>query len=61
MEAHLNMIKKETQDYTSRCSAEAKTMLEDVQVEAHDLDIMEREAADVLKVIPCLFVSSIIN
>lgn len=51
MEAQLNMIKKETQDYTSRCSAEAKKMLEDIQLADHDVDIMEREAAEVLKVI----------
>ena len=62
MEAQLNMIKKETQDYTTRCSAEAKQMLEDVQVAGHDLDIMEGEAAKVLKVIPrLLFTSSLIN
>lgn len=50
MEAQLNMMKNETQEYTSRCSAEAKKMLEDVQLADHDLDIMEREAADVLKI-----------
>lgn len=44
-------MKKETEDYQSRCSAEAKKMLEDVQLADHDLDSMEREAADVLKVI----------
>ncbi|CAL0309545.1 unnamed protein product [Lupinus luteus] len=49
MEVQLNMKKKEAQDYRSRCSAEAKTMLEDVQVAVHDLNIMEREATDVLK------------
>ncbi|RDX78339.1 Kinetochore protein NDC80-like protein, partial [Mucuna pruriens] len=49
MEAQLNIIKKETEDYTSRCSAEAKKILEDVQLADHDLDTMEREAAEVLK------------
>ncbi|KAK7328238.1 hypothetical protein VNO77_22340 [Canavalia gladiata] len=49
MESQLNMIKKETHEYTSRCSAEAKKMLEDVQLADHDLDIMEKEAAEVLK------------
>jgi kinetochore protein NDC80 len=44
------MIKKETQDYTSRCSAEAKKMLEDIQLADHDVGIMEREVAEVLKV-----------
>ncbi|KAK7302459.1 hypothetical protein RJT34_13349 [Clitoria ternatea] len=49
MEAKMNMLRKETQEYTNRCSAEAKKMLEDVQVADHNLDITEREAADVLK------------
>ncbi|MED6157428.1 hypothetical protein PIB30_023000 [Stylosanthes scabra] len=49
MEAQLNKIKSETQDYANRCSAEAKQMLENVKVSSHDLDIMEREAAEVLK------------
>lgn len=45
------MIKKETQDYASVCSAEAERMSEDVQLVNNDMDIMEREAAEVLKVI----------
>ncbi|KAL5157008.1 Kinetochore protein NDC80 [Glycine soja] len=49
MEAQLNRIKKETHEYTSRASAEAKKMLEDVQLADHEIDIMEREAAEVLK------------
>ncbi|CAJ1963608.1 unnamed protein product [Sphenostylis stenocarpa] len=49
MESQLNMRKKETQEYTSRCYAEAKKMLEDVQLTDHEIDIMEREAAEVLK------------
>ncbi|KAJ1419942.1 putative kinetochore protein NDC80-like protein [Sesbania bispinosa] len=49
MEAQLNILKKETQDYTSRCSSEAKKMLEDVQLADRDLDIMEKEAAEVLQ------------
>ncbi|KAL2342163.1 hypothetical protein Fmac_010103 [Flemingia macrophylla] len=49
MEAQMSMIKKETEEYTSRCYAEAKKMLEEVQLAEHDLVIMEREAAEVLK------------
>ncbi|KAL9321453.1 hypothetical protein ACSQ67_013292 [Phaseolus vulgaris] len=49
METQLNMKKKETQEYTSGCSAEAKKMLEDIQLADHEIDIMEREAAEVLK------------
>ncbi|KAL2324771.1 hypothetical protein Fmac_023829 [Flemingia macrophylla] len=49
MEAQMSMIKKETQENTSRCYAEAKKMLEEVQLAEHDLVIMEREAAEVLE------------
>ncbi|XP_041011623.1 kinetochore protein NDC80 homolog [Juglans microcarpa x Juglans regia] len=49
LEAQLNLLKKEIQDYTYRRAAEAKTMIEEVQREAHDLDVVEREAAEVLK------------
>ncbi|KAK7388056.1 hypothetical protein VNO78_22859 [Psophocarpus tetragonolobus] len=49
MEAQQNMIKKETQEYTSKCSAEATKMLEDIQLADREIDIMEREAAEVLR------------
>ncbi|KAF7803656.1 kinetochore protein NDC80-like protein [Senna tora] len=49
MEVQLNMVKKETQDFKYRCEAEAKKLLEDVQLEAHDLEVVEREASEVLK------------
>ncbi|XP_045804577.1 kinetochore protein NDC80 homolog [Trifolium pratense] len=49
LETQRDIIKKETQDYTSRCSAEAKKMLEDIQLADHDVGIMEREVAEVLK------------
>lgn len=45
VEAQLNLLKKETQDYTSRCVAEAKKILGDVEADTHKLDIVEREAA----------------
>ena len=50
LETQMDMIKKETQDYRSRCSAEAKKIVEDIQLADHDVGIMEREAAEVLKV-----------
>lgn len=59
MEAQLNMLKKETEDYTCRYAAEAKKMLEDVQQESYNLGIVEKEAAEVLKVMLCLFVAYI--
>ncbi|KAJ6947672.1 kinetochore protein NDC80 [Populus alba x Populus x berolinensis] len=49
MEAQLNLSRKETEDSTSRCAAEAKKLVEDVQIEAHNLDVLEREAAGILK------------
>ncbi|GLT41941.1 hypothetical protein SLA2020_159670 [Shorea laevis] len=49
VEAQVNLLKKEMQDYTYKCAAEARKMVEDVQIEAHNLDIVEREAAEVLK------------
>ncbi|KAK4254358.1 hypothetical protein QN277_009754 [Acacia crassicarpa] len=49
VEAQLNKLKQETEDYIYRCAAEAKKTLEDVDREAHDLDMVEQEAAEVLK------------
>lgn len=49
LEAQLNLLKKEIQDYTYRCAAEANKMMEEVQGDALNLDIVEREAAEVLK------------
>lgn len=51
MEAELNLLKKEIEDYTYRCTTEAKKMKEEVQSETHNLDVVEREAAEVLKVL----------
>ncbi|KAF2293738.1 hypothetical protein GH714_004415 [Hevea brasiliensis] len=49
VEAQLNSLRKETEEYTNRCAAEAKKLVQDVQMEAHNLDILEREAAEILK------------
>ncbi|CBI23913.3 unnamed protein product, partial [Vitis vinifera] len=49
VEAQLNFLKKETQNYTSRCATEAKKLVEDAEIETHNVDIMEREVADVLE------------
>ncbi|XP_010246165.1 PREDICTED: uncharacterized protein LOC104589514 [Nelumbo nucifera] len=48
-EAQLNLLKKEIEDYTSRCAVEAKRMLEDVQREEHNLDLVEKESEEFLK------------
>lgn len=50
METQLNLLSKETQEITKRCAEEAKKMEEDIQTEAHNLDMVEREAVAVLKV-----------
>ncbi|RXH92364.1 hypothetical protein DVH24_033260 [Malus domestica] len=49
VEAQLNLLKKETQEYTSRCAAEARNLMEDVERETRNLDIVEREADEILK------------
>lgn len=56
LEAQLNFMKKETNDYTYALAVDAKKMVEDFEMEAHNLDIVEREADDILKV---WFVSSL--
>ncbi|XP_031277765.1 kinetochore protein NDC80 homolog [Pistacia vera] len=50
MEAQLNLFRKETQEHAYRCAAESRKMVEDVQTEAQNLDMVEKEAAEVLKV-----------
>ncbi|XP_048437570.1 kinetochore protein NDC80 homolog [Pyrus x bretschneideri] len=49
VEAQLNLLKKEIQEYTSRCAAEARNLMEDVERETRNLDIVEREANEILK------------
>ncbi|PPS15913.1 hypothetical protein GOBAR_AA04647 [Gossypium barbadense] len=49
VEAQINLLKKEMQEYGDRSTAEAKKMVEDIQIEAHKLDVTEREAAEILK------------
>lgn len=46
----MNFLKKETDDFTDALAADAKRMVEDFEVEAHNLGIVEREADDILKV-----------
>ncbi|KAE8706631.1 hypothetical protein F3Y22_tig00110391pilonHSYRG00126 [Hibiscus syriacus] len=49
VEAQINLCKKKMQESDHRNNAEAKKMVEDVQFEAHNLDIAEREAAEIQK------------
>ncbi|XP_044479095.1 kinetochore protein NDC80 homolog [Mangifera indica] len=50
MEAQLNLFKKEMQEHAYRCAAESRKMADDVKLEAQNLDMVEKEAAEVLKV-----------
>ncbi|EXB97290.1 hypothetical protein L484_024151 [Morus notabilis] len=49
VETKLHLLRKETQAYTSKCAADAKRMVEELEVDAHNLDIVERDAADIKK------------
>lgn len=55
VEAQLNLVQRETQEYTSTCVAEAQKMADTMEADTHKLEIVEREVADFLKVWPCLF------
>ncbi|XP_031739032.1 kinetochore protein NDC80 homolog isoform X2 [Cucumis sativus] len=48
-ETQLISLKDEMRDYILRCSTESKKMVEDVQQEAHNLDLVEGEAEESLK------------
>ena len=50
-ETQLISLKDEMRDYILRCSTESKKMVEDVQQEAHNLDLVEGEAEESLKVL----------
>ncbi|KAK1582339.1 hypothetical protein Q3G72_014086 [Acer saccharum] len=49
VEAQLNLLRKEIQEHIYRCGSEVKKMVEDVYIEAHHIDMGEREAAEILK------------
>ncbi|XP_050214817.1 kinetochore protein NDC80 homolog [Mercurialis annua] len=49
VEAQLILLRNETEEFTNRCAVEAQKLSQDVQMEAHNLDVLEREAADFLK------------
>lgn len=46
----MNSLKKEIQDYARGCEEEIRKMMDEVQKEAHDMNIVEREADEILKV-----------
>lgn len=49
VEVQLNFLKNEIQEVTSRCAMEAGKLVKDVEAETHNLDIVEREAMELLK------------
>ncbi|KAG6576966.1 Kinetochore protein NDC80-like protein, partial [Cucurbita argyrosperma subsp. argyrosperma] len=49
VETQVNSLRNEIRDYTLRCSTESKKMVEDLQLEAHSIDVVEREAGELLK------------
>ncbi|CAI9103915.1 OLC1v1002510C2 [Oldenlandia corymbosa var. corymbosa] len=49
VEVRLNTVKKESQDYTARCASEARKLLEEVEAEARNLEIVEKEATEMIK------------
>ncbi|CDO97519.1 unnamed protein product [Coffea canephora] len=49
VEAHIDRIRKETQEYASRCASEASKMVEELEAETHNLEIVEKEATQFLK------------
>ncbi|GAA0147227.1 hypothetical protein LIER_36478 [Lithospermum erythrorhizon] len=50
VEALLDLIRIETHDYTSRCSAEGRKIAEDLEAETTNMVTSERDAAEYLKV-----------
>ncbi|EFH54250.1 kinetochore protein [Arabidopsis lyrata subsp. lyrata] len=49
LEEKMKLVKKETQDLTTKCDLEAKTLVESVKTEALNLEVVEKEAAEFLK------------
>ncbi|CAI9263116.1 unnamed protein product [Lactuca saligna] len=49
VENQLNMIKKETQEHTSRCAMEAQKLIENFEAESHKVDVVEKEALELAK------------
>ena len=50
MENQLNLLRDETQEHISRCMMEAKKLVEDVKAEEQNMDIVEKEATELLRV-----------
>lgn len=53
MEHNLSLIKKEIEDHMSRCEVEKRKAVQDFEVETHNLETVETEAANMLEVLSC--------
>uniref|UniRef100_A0A1J3JJ52 Kinetochore protein NDC80 n=1 Tax=Noccaea caerulescens TaxID=107243 RepID=A0A1J3JJ52_NOCCA len=49
LEERIKLVKKEGQELATKCDLQAKTMLESVKTEATNLEVVEKEAAELLK------------
>ncbi|KAL1802109.1 hypothetical protein ACET3Z_030756 [Daucus carota] len=49
VENQLNLLRDETQEHISRCMMEAKKLVEDVKAEEQNMDIVEKEATELLR------------
>ncbi|XP_026379866.1 kinetochore protein NDC80 homolog [Papaver somniferum] len=49
LESQLSMMKKETEEFTMKCNMEGKRMIEDFERETHNVEIMEKEAEEYVK------------
>ncbi|CAL9246379.1 unnamed protein product [Arabidopsis halleri] len=49
LEEKMKLVKKETQELTTKCDLEAKALVESVKTEALNLEVVEKEAAEFLK------------
>ncbi|KAI3707869.1 hypothetical protein L2E82_36762 [Cichorium intybus] len=49
VENQINLIKNDTQEYTSMCAIEARKLVEDFQIESHKVDIVEKEARELVE------------
>jgi kinetochore protein NDC80 len=49
LEEKMKLVKKETQELSTKCDLEAKTLVESVKAEALNLEVVEKEAAEFVK------------
>ncbi|MCL7037580.1 hypothetical protein MKW94_028423 [Papaver nudicaule] len=50
LESHLSSMKKETEELTIKCSMEGKRLIEDVERETRNVEMMENEAEEYVKI-----------